>query len=222
MRAAAAAPVTAWSMPTASRPALTAPVGVLLGPQIEERGGIGDAANASRAGPLRGNQPFRLETNEHAVRQADRDAGFAGQVLDLPFAGRLEEQRLRSDPGLAREPGVCLRARCAGPSTTLGFGVEDEARELDVGVAEPVDDGDAVSLEDLARIRRRRPRDEQEVAVGGGPGLLHDLPGGGRVGPPLDLHRHGFGGRAEPEHGIASTAAAGGVGLLDGDSGDVT
>ena len=142
--------------------------------------------------------------------------------MDLPLALGLEEQRLGSDAGFARKPGVCLRARRVSPSTTLRFGVEDKAREFDVGVAEPVDESDAVSLEDLARIRRRRPRDEQEVAVGGGPGLLHDLPGGGRVGAPLDLHRHGFGGRAEPEHGIASTAAAGGVGLLDGDAGDVT
>src|SRR5207248_2189937 len=157
--------------------------------------------------PLRRHQPCRLEANEHAVRQADRDAGFPGEILDLPFALGLEEQRLGCDARLAREPGVSLRARCRSASTTLRFGVEDEARELDVGVAEPVDNGDAVSLEDLARIRRRRPRDEQQVAVGGGPGLLHDLPGGGRVGPTLYLHRHGFGGRAVPEYCIAATAA---------------
>jgi hypothetical protein len=142
--------------------------------------------------------------------------------LDLPVALGLEQQRLGRDAGLAREPGVCLQARCVTPSTALSFGVKEEPRELDVGVAETVDDGDAVALEDLACFRRRRARDEQEIAVGRGPGLLHDLPRGGGVGPPLDRDGDRLGRRAEPEHGIAATAAPSGTTRLDRDAGDLT
>jgi hypothetical protein len=91
-----------------------------------------------------------------------------------------------------------------------------------MGVAETVDDGDTVALEDLARFRGRRPRDEQEIAVGSGPGLLHDLPRGGGVGPSLDRNGDRLGRRAEPEHGIASTAAPSGTTRLDRDAGDLT
>ena len=132
---------------------------VLLGPQVEKRGGVGHAAYPSRARSLRRDQPFRLEASEDAVRQTDRDARFAGEVLDLPFARRLEQQRLGRDAALAREPGVRLWARRVTPSTALSLGVEEEPRELDVGVAETVDDGDAVALEDLARLPpSSRPR----------------------------------------------------------------
>jgi hypothetical protein len=159
------------------------------------------------------------------VRQTDRDPRVAGEVLDLPVALGLEQQRLGRDAGLAREPGVRLRARCVTPSTALtalSFGVKEESRELDVGVAETVDDGDAVALEDLACFRRRRARDEQEIAVGRGLGLLHDLPRGGGVGTSFDRDGDRLGGRAEPEHGIASTAAPSDTTHFDCDAGDLT
>ena len=156
------------------------------------------------------------------MRETDRDPRFSGEVLDLPVALGLEEQRLGRDAALAREPGVCLRARSVTASTALSLGMKEEPWELDVGVAETVDDGDAVALEDLARFRGRRARDEQEIAVGGGPGLLHDLPRGGGVGPSPDLDGDGLGRRAEPEHGVASTAAPSGTTRLDRDAGDLT
>ncbi len=91
-----------------------------------------------------------------------------------------------------------------------------------MSIPETVDDGDAVALEDLARFRRRRARDEQEIAVGGGPGLLHDLPRGGGVGPTLDLDRDRLGRGTEPEHGVAPAAAPSGTTRLDRDAGDLT
>jgi hypothetical protein len=100
--------------------------------------------------------------------------------------------------------------------------VEEEPRELDVGVAETIEDADAVALEDLARFRRRRARDEQEIAVGSGTGLLHDLPRSGGVGPSLDLDRDGLGSTAEPEHGVAPAGAPSGTTRLDRDAGDLT
>ena len=195
---------------------------VLLGPQVEKRGGVGDAAYASRARSLRRDQSFGLEASEDAVRQTDRDARFAGEVLNLPFARRLEQQRLGRDAAFAREPGVRLRARSGTPSTAWALGMEEEPRELDVGIAETVDDGDAVALENLARFRRRRARDEQEVAVAAGAGLLHHLPRGGGVRPPLDLHGDRLRRRAEPQDGVASPAAARSTGRLDRDAGDLT
>lgn len=197
-------------------------VRVLLGPQVQQRGGIGDAADPSRTRSIRRDQPFRLEASENAVRKTDRDARFTGEVLDLPFALRIEEQRLGCDAALPREPGVRLRARCVAPSTTLRLRVDEQPRELDVSIPETVDNGDPVALEDLARFRRRRSRDEQDIAVGGGPRLLHDLPRRGGVGPSLDLDGDGLGRPAEAEHGVASTAATGRTSRLDRDAGDLT
>ncbi len=193
---------------------------VLLGPQVEKRRRVGHAAYPSRAGSLRRDQPFRLEASEDTVRQSDRHARFAGEVLDLPFARRLEQQRLGRDAALAREPGVRLWARSVTASTTLPLGVEEEPRELDVGVAQTVDDGHAVALEDLARFRGRRARDEQEAAAAEAPGLLDELPSGGGVDVPPDLHRDTRGRAREPEHGVAP-AVPGAAAGVDGQPGDL-
>jgi len=98
--------------------------------------------------------------------------------------------------------------------------VQEQARELDVRIAETVDDGDAVMPENLTRLRRRRSRNEQQMAVL--VGLMHELPGGRGVGALLDLDHDGLGTPGEPEHGVAPPAPRSRPRSLDGDTREVT
>ena len=136
IRAAAAAPVTAWSIPAASKPALTAAGDQALGRLCQQVGAhvlctersvfssahksrsarrVGHAAYPSRAGSLRGDQPFRLEASEDTVRQPDRHARFVSEILDLPVARPAGAAAPGpTTPALPAEPGG-VRGRGASP-----------------------------------------------------------------------------------------------------------
>jgi hypothetical protein len=179
-------------------------------------------ANAFGPGSLRPNEPFRLEANQDAVRQTDRDVSLLGKVLNPPFAVGPKEQRLRRNTALTGESGGRLHAWRITPFAPLSFDVEEQARELDVGVAEAVDDGDAVALEDLPRFRCRVSCNEEKIALWMRLGLLDELPGGRRIGASLDLDRDRLGSSGEPENGIGSSAALSRLQRLDRDARDVT
>jgi hypothetical protein len=100
--------------------------------------------------------------------------------------------------------------------------MEEQAWELDVGVAAAVDDRDAVALEDLPRFRRRISCDEQKMPVWTPLRPLDELPGGGRVGVPLDLDRDGLGRPGEPENGVDFPAAPSRLKGLDRDARHLT
>jgi hypothetical protein len=195
---------------------------VLFRPQVEERGGFTNVSNSFGPGSLGRNELFRLEASEDTMRQANRDVRFLGEVLDTPCAVRGEEQRLCCDAGLAREPGGRLRAGPIAPPAPLCLEMEEQARDLDVRVAETVHDGDAVALEDLSRFRCRISRDEQKMALRARPGPLDELPGGGGIGVSLDFDRDGLGLSGEPQKGIALPAALSRLTGFDRDAGDGT
>jgi len=195
---------------------------VLFGPEVEEPGGVCDMAHPSGTGALGRNESFRLEAGKDAVRQTDRDVRLLGESLDLPFVVGPEEQRLCCDAGFPRESGRCLHALRIMPSVPGWLEMQEQARELDVGVAETVDDGDTVVPEDLARLRRCRSRNEEQMAVRVGLGLMHELPGGRRVGVLLDLDCDRLGDPGEPENGVAPPAPVRRAKRLDRHAGDVT
>jgi hypothetical protein len=156
------------------------------------------------------------------VRQPDRDVSLLGEILDVPFAIWPQEQRLRGDAGLPGEPRSRRRSRRVTSFLQVPLEMEQQACELDVGVAATVDDRDAVALEDLPRFGGRVARNEEQTVLRSGLRLLDELPGGRRVGVALDFDRDGLGGAGEPDDGIASPAATTRPERLDADAGDVT
>lgn len=87
------------------------------------------------------------------------DTGGADEVLDLPVPLGVEEQCLGQDARLTCQPG-----RGLGPNRTSGapfpFDVDQETRELQVGIPKSVDDADAVAFEDIAGLFCRVARNQ--------------------------------------------------------------
>lgn len=90
-----------------------------------------------------------------------------------------------------------------------------------MGVAETIDQGDSVLLQDLARLGGRLAGDQQEWSAAHLLRVVDELPGGGgvRVAPDLDDDRCPLIG--EPYDGVDPTIFHPGLGL-DGQTGDAT
>jgi hypothetical protein len=98
--------------------------------------------------------------------------------------------------------------------------MEEESGQLQVGVAEPVHERDAVLLEDLAGLRCGLASDQAESLVGVGSRLLDELPGRGGARVLLELHGDPGPVTGEPHEGIGLPTA--GHWLLDhGQAGDL-
>src|SRR5271157_3637929 len=121
---------------------------VLLGPEVEESGRIGEAPPALWAGALSGDDPLALKTGEDAMREPSRDLCLAGEILHMPDTLRVQQQRLSDEARLSSQarrrdgqPGA------PWPSPTLKM--EEQTGQFDVRVPEPVDNRDAVPLQNL-------------------------------------------------------------------------
>jgi len=109
----------------------------------------------------------------------------------------LEQQRLSDKSGLSGE---------AGPSRlwlgSAALQMEEQTGELDVSVAEAIDNADAVLLKDLSRLRSGLICDEQDRSVHAGAGLVDELPRGGRVRTLLDLNGNAGAATRESDEGV--------------------
>ncbi|MGH3409197.1 MAG: hypothetical protein ACRDRJ_42875 [Streptosporangiaceae bacterium] len=90
--------------------------------------------------------------------------------------------------------------------------MDKEAGQLDVGVPEIVDNGDAVVSQDLPRVGGRLLGDQKDRGSWPGGGLVDDLPGSRCAGAILDLDGHGRLGSSEFQHGICAVISPGNFG----------
>lgn len=80
-----------------------------------------------------------------------RNPRFAREFTHLPFALWMEQQSLNDDARLPSQTcGPCRRSVLWRFS--LARKVVDEAGQLDVGVAEPIDDRDSMFLQNVAGL----------------------------------------------------------------------
>ena len=193
-------------------------LGALLGPEVEESTEIGEASDALRTGPLRVHDALALQPDGNPMSEANRDARGLGEILNVPVAIGLQKKRLRGQSRLAAQ----ARRGSAG-SFRRGppLKVEEETRQFEMSVAEPVDDRNAMTFEDPSRLGRGLVCDEQEGSVRMAIGVLDELPGCSGVRALLRLHRH-LGARAgEAQDGIHAAITPAGFAGDRGDPGDL-
>jgi hypothetical protein len=120
------------------------------------------------------------------MREASGDLRFCGKVSDLPFVLRVKQERLSDDaclPSQTRRSGPDLAPSWLSPT----FEMEEQARQLDVGVAEAVEEGDSMLSENLPNLCSGVTGDHEQWSVGVGLCLVHELPGRGRVRARFEL-----------------------------------
>ena len=183
---------------------------MLFSPEVEQRRGVAHVACAAWPGPFGSDDRLLLEAGEHVMSQADRDLHRLGEFLDSPRCGR-DEESLGEHAGLAGQSRSSM-ALPAQPRLASSLEMDKEPWELDVRVSEPVDGRNAILLENLPRLRRRLPCDEQEGPLGVCMGLLHDLPSSGGICTSLDLNSDSLLLAGVPDYRVSAAAWAGRLG----------
>src|SRR5665647_3421719 len=90
------------------------PVARLLGPQVEQGGGVGHAAALRRAGSAALDDAGDLEPLQDPVGQSGRNIRSLRQNVNPPVPAGVEQQRLSDDARLARQAGGS-GTRCGEP-----------------------------------------------------------------------------------------------------------